>query len=750
MAERFSAPPAIGTPILQVSGLNVFYGRSHALQGVDLTLGGGVLSVVGRNGMGKTTLCKTIMGLVPASSGSVRFFGEEILGRPSTEIARLGLGYVPQGRRLWRSLTVDEHLKLMQGSKRGAWSIERIYDTFPRLAERKGNGGGQLSGGEQQMLAISRALLMNPRLLIMDEPTEGLAPVIVAQVETMLVQIAAAGDVSILVIEQNIGVATQIAENVAIMVNGRVNRVIDSATIAADRDLQQRLLGVGRHGHDETDGTPETPASGRPQVATDAASTAAPNRVFMSNPALPTRWSQPVPAKQIEAQARTMTRPTLATVDGRRIGEESSMVRAIGGEPFVVVAGTLDTKGEELRYIRDIIKEAGVRVKLVDLSTTSRSAGADVTPQEVALHHPRGVTALASGDRGAAVAAMAQAFEAWTRRQTNILGMISAAGSGGTAMATPAMQALPVGVPKLMISTMASGNTRQYVGPTDIAMMYSITDVSGLNRISREVLANGAQAIVGMARARGERLKQAPAARRAAAADKPVMGMTMFGVTTTAVQQLQKQLEGEWECLIFHATGIGGQSMEKLIDSGMMTGVIDLTTTEICDMMMGGVLPATEDRFGAVIRTKLPYIGSVGALDMVNFAAPDTVPAHYRSRLFYEHNPQITLMRTTLDENVKMAEWIGERLNRMEGQVRFFLPEGGVSALDAAGKPFDDSRTREALFTTLEKVVRQTPNRQLIRLPHNINDPAFTSAVAASFRSLHVGRVRRPAGRTGQ
>jgi uncharacterized protein (UPF0261 family) len=309
------------------------------------------------------------------------------------------------------------------------------------------------------------------------------------------------------------------------------------------------------------------------------------------------------------------------------------------------------------------------------------------------------------------------------------------------------MQALPVGTPKVMISTMGSGNVRQYVGPTDIAMMYSITDVSGLNRISREVLANGAHAVAAMAKARAERLKVAPALRRAQT-DKPIMGMTMFGVTTPAVQQLQKQLENEWECLVFHATGIGGQSMEKLIDSGLITGVIDLTTTEVCDMMMGGVLPATEDRFGAIIRTRIPYVGSVGALDMVNFAAPPTVPAHYKSRLFYEHNPQITLMRTTPEENVRMAEWIGERLNRMEGPVRFFLPEGGVSALDAAGKPFDDQRARDALFSTLERVVRVTPNRQLIRLPHNINDPAFSAAVAASFRALHAGRVRRSAGRT--
>lgn len=743
MAERFPPPPTAGTPILQVTGLNVFYGRSHALQGVDLTLASGVLSVVGRNGMGKTTLCKTIMGLVPASSGSIRFLGEDILGRTPAEIARLGIGYVPQGRRLWPSLTVDEHLRLMQRPKRGAWSLERIYDTFPRLAERKSNGGAQLSGGEQQMLAISRALLMNPRLLVMDEPTEGLAPVIVAQVEDMLVQLARQGDVSILVIEQNIGVATEIAESVAIMVNGRVNRVIASAIIAADRDLQQRLLGVGRHSHDETENVVEQSTHGTP-ASTQAPlqKAGAPTRIYTSNPVPPTRWSQAVPAARIEAQARTMTRPALATRDGVQVMQA---VQAINGDPFVVIAGTLDTKGDELRFLRDIIKGAGLRTKLVDLSTSGRSAGADVTAQEVALQHPRGTAALASGDRGVAIAAMAQAFEAWTRRQPQILGMISAAGSGGTAMVTPAMQALPVGVPKLMISTMASGNVRQYVGPTDIAMLHSVTDVAGLNRISREVLANGAHAMAAMAMARVARQKQALSAQRA---DKPLLGMTMFGVTTSAVQQMQKQLEGEWECLVFHATGIGGQSMEKLVDSGLISGVIDATTTEICDMMMGGILPATEDRFGAIIRSKIPYVGAVGALDMVNFAAPETVPERYRGRLFYNHNPQITLMRTTPEENARMGHWIGEKLNQMEGPVRFFLTEGGVSALDAPGQPFDDPLAREALFKALEATVRVSANRQLIRLPGNINDTASTLAMVQAFRALHTGRLRRAGGRT--
>ena len=305
MAERLKAPPAAGMPVLQIAGLNVFYGRSHAVQGVDLTLQHGVLSVVGRNGMGKTTMCKAIMGLVPIASGSIRFFGEEIAGRSPAEVARLGIGYVPQGRRLWRSLTVDEHLRLMQRGKRGAWTPERIYEVFPRLAERRNNGGGQLSGGEQQMLAISRALLLNPRLLIMDEPTEGLAPVIVAHVEEMLVRLAEQGDVAILVIEQNIGVATQMSDPVAIMVNGRINRIIASATLAGDRDLQQRLLGVGRHGHDETDAASEAaPTAGASRPA--ALAPAGPTRVYISNPVIPNRWSHPVPAARIEAQARTV------------------------------------------------------------------------------------------------------------------------------------------------------------------------------------------------------------------------------------------------------------------------------------------------------------------------------------------------------------------------------------------------------------------------------------------------------------
>ena len=723
------------TPALEVKGLDVYYGHSHALQGVDLTLDTGVFSVVGRNGMGKTTLCKAIMGLVRTSGGSVRIRGEEATGLSPARIARLGVGYVPQGRRLWRSLSVDEHLRLAAGMRRGPWTTDRIYETFPRLAERKDHGGSQLSGGEQQMLAISRALVTNPHLLIMDEPTEGLAPVIVTQVEEMLVRLGEDGDMSVLVIEQNIGVATAVSGNVAIMVNGRVNRIIESARLAADRDLQQRLLGVGLHSDLESDveaGPAEANRVGAPQPARNKG----PVRIFISNPTLPTRWSQPVPIARIEAAART------ASVGVTRLEEvaqrrRESVTTQTSGPPVVLVVGTLDTKGAELRFIRDIIAGSGLRTRLIDVSTSGKASACDVSAQEIALNHGRGGSGVFGADRGASVTAMADAFARWLRRQGNIAGIISAGGSGGASLVAPGMRSLPIGVPKLIVSSVASGDVGPYVGPADITMMYSVTDVQGLNSISRAVLANGANALAGMVKAR---LDDRTAKPRDAGAILPAIGITMFGVTTPAVQKIAADLRDEFECLVFHATGVGGRSMEKLVDSGQLAGVIDLTTTEVCDLLMGGVFPATDDRFGAVIRGRVPYVGSVGALDMVNFGAPDTIPERYRQRKFHVHNPQVTLMRTTPEENERMGQWIGERLNRMDGPVRFFLPEGGVSALDAPGQPFWDADADAALFRALERTVRQTANRQLIRIRNNINDPEFAAAVVSAFRPL-LGRA---------
>jgi uncharacterized protein (UPF0261 family)/ABC-type branched-subunit amino acid transport system ATPase component len=735
-------------PALEVKGLDVYYGHSHALQGVDLTLDAGVFAVVGRNGMGKTTLCKAVMGLVPVSGGSVRLAGEDITGWSPASIARAGVGYVPQGRRLWRSLSVDEHLRLAAGTRRGAWTVERIYQTFPRLAERKDHGGGQLSGGEQQMLAIARALLTNPHLLIMDEPTEGLAPVIVAQLEEMLVRLGESGDIAVLVIEQNIGVATAVSPGVAIMVNGRINRIIDSVRLAADRDLQQRLLGVGLHPELEPDADSGPAGTGTPAALQPAAPAKGALRIYVSNPTPPTRWSQPVPIARIEAAARTLSTGVTRIEDAARRREPlaAQAFAAPSGPPVVLVVGTLDTKAAELRFIRDIVAASGLRTRLVDVSTTGKPASCDVAAAEIALNHPRGGTAVFDADRGAAVAAMAEAFAGWLRRQGNVAGIISAGGSGGASLVAPGMRALPVGVPKLIVSSVASGDVGRYVGPSDITMMYSVTDVQGLNSISRAVLGNAANALIGMVKAR---LDQRTAGTRDAGAGLPAVGITMFGVTTPAVQRIAADLKDEFECLVFHATGVGGRSMEKLVDGAQVAAVVDLTTTEVADLLMGGIFPATEDRFGAIIRTRLPYVGSAGALDMVNFGAPDTIPERYRGRRLHVHNPQVTLMRTTPEENERLGTWIGERLNRMDGPVRFFLPEGGVSALDAPGRPFWDPEADAALFRALEGTVRQTGSRQLVRVRAHINDPEFAAAVVSALRSL-MGRIGgRMGGGTG-
>ena len=724
--------------LLEIRGLNIFYGGSHALQGVDLRIEHGVLSLVGRNGMGKTTLCKAIVGLLPVASGSIRFMGEELVGRTPAEIAQIGLGYVPQGRRLWPSLTVEEHLRLAAGNDRSRWTIARIYETFPRLAERRNNRGNQLSGGEQQMLAISRALLLNPHLLVMDEPTEGLAPLIIEQVEEILIALGDQADIGVLVVEQNIGVATAVAEKVAIMINGRINRVMEAARLEADRELQQRLLGVGQHGE------AEPPEEAEPASASEGdrrpARARGPIRVYISNPAMPTRWSQPVPAAQIETAARTRT---IAPEPAATATAPAVELRPIhrGGSAPVIVAGTLDTKGDELRFIRDEIAAAGVRVVLVDLSTSGQPSPADVPPHHIATYFRGGPNAVFTGERGAAITAMAEAFEAWVRRQELVGGLISAGGSGGSALVAPAMRSLPIGVPKVLISSVASGNVAPYVGPSDIMMLYSVTDVSGLNSVSRQVLANGAAAVVGMVKARAAASTDREAARRGSR--NPAVGLTMIGVTTPCVQAVTAALEGDFECLVFHATGVGGQSMEKLVDSGALSGVIDLTTTEVCDLLFGGVLPATEDRFGAIVRARIPYIGSCGALDMVNFGPMETVPERYRGRTLHVHNPTVTLMRTTPEENARLGRWIGERLNLMDGPMRFFLPEGGVSALDAPGRPFSDPSADEELFRALESTVRQTGSRRLVRMPEHINDPRFSAAIVAEFRRLFGGRLVR-------
>jgi uncharacterized protein (UPF0261 family) len=402
-----------------------------------------------------------------------------------------------------------------------------------------------------------------------------------------------------------------------------------------------------------------------------------------------------------------------------RLGEGASL-------KTVYVIGTCDTKGDELRFACDCVRSAGAKAVLVDVSTQGAGA-ADVTPVEVAAFHPAGAGAvLGHDDRGQAVAAMAVALTHYLTSRKDIGAVLGLGGGGNTALVTEAMRALPVGVPKLMVSTMASGQVAPYVGPTDITMMHAVADIAGLNAITRKVIGNAAHAAAGMA------LHKVPADT----AKRPALGFTQFGVTTALITALRSTLAATHECFVFHATGTGGQCFEKLADSGFFQGVFDMTTTEVADHLFGGVLPCTDDRFGAFIRNAIPYVGSVGACDMVNFGPRETVPQKYADRRFHVHNAQVTLMRTTPDENRAIGQFLVERLNRIKGPVRFLLPLKGVSALDAMGQPFHDPVTDAALFDTICSGFAETTQHKLLSLDLHINDPAFADAAIAAYRDL--------------
>ena len=697
--------------ILEIKNLDVHYGRAHALQGVSLSFVEGIVAVVGRNGMGKTTLCNAITGLVSAR-GSVKLAGEEILGLAPNAITDKGVGYVPQGRRVWPSLSVDEHLRLV--ARKGPWTVERIYKTFPRLAERKRNGGAELSGGEQQMLAIARALLFNPKLLVMDEPTEGLAPVIVQQVSAMLKSLAAEGEIAVLLIEQNLGVAIDVADTIDVMVNGRIARSMPAAELAADRELQQRLLGVKMADEDVVQESPPRTEEVRILTVKRASDELVPEDDGERSLGGYTRWGSTAPLQESlpseKPEARVVQFPVAQTA-GRA----------------AYIAGTFDTKGRELFYLRNCLEKLGLRTVTVDLATSGKPSPAMIHPREVARNHPKGESAVFTGDRGSAVSEMGLAFEHFVAQRRDLGGLISAGGSGGTALATQAMRRLPIGIPKVMVSTVASGDVKPYVGPSDICMMYSVTDISGINRISEKVLSNAAHALAGMIAYSRKSEKEET---------RPALGLTMFGLTTACVQAVCKQLEARYDCIVFHATGTGGQSMEKLVDSGLIAGVLDVTTTEIADELVGGVLTAGPARMDVFVKRPIPYVGSCGALDMVNFWAWDTVPEKFRGRNLYKHNPNVTLMRTTPEEMARIGRFIADKLNRMQGPVRFLIPEGGVSGIDAPGKPFWDPAADKMLFDTINSSFRSASNRKLVRLPHHINDPAFADALVAHFNEI--------------
>jgi uncharacterized protein (UPF0261 family) len=397
----------------------------------------------------------------------------------------------------------------------------------------------------------------------------------------------------------------------------------------------------------------------------------------------------------------------------------------------VVLLGTLDTKGEEYEFLRRRVLDAGVDALLVDTGVLgSPLAEPDISRQQVAEAAGADVQELAaSEDRGAAVEAMACGAAEIVKdlhAQERLDAVLALGGSGGTAIAAQAVRELPVGVPKLIVSTMASGDTRPYVGAVDVTLMYSVVDMAGLNPISERILGNAAAAAAGMAKAQ----------RLGAESEKPLVGATMFGVTTLCVTEARKRLEElGYEVLVFHATGTGGQSMEALMRSGFITASLDVTTTELADELVGGVLSAGPDRLEAAGELGIPQIVSLGALDMVNFGPSETVPAEFRDRLLYKHNPTVTLMRTTPEECAELGRIIARKLNGARGPLTVFVPLKGVSLIATEGQVFHDPAADEALFGTLRENL--DPEVDLRELDLDVNDPEFAHALANRLHALY-------------
>ena len=391
--------------------------------------------------------------------------------------------------------------------------------------------------------------------------------------------------------------------------------------------------------------------------------------------------------------------------------------------PTVALLGTLDTKGHEYAFLRDRLRERGMDVLVVDAGVHEpHGIDPDVARDEVARAAGADVGELAAaGDRGAAVAAMAEGAEAVIRRlhaDGRLDGVLALGGSGGSSIATRAMRALPVGVPKLMVSTVASGDTRPYVGAVDVTMMYSVVDISGVNRVSAKIMANAAGAIAGMVEAAAPALEA-----------KPLVGATMFGVTTPCVTRARERLEElGYEVLVFHATGAGGQSLEALVRDGFLAGVLDTTTTELADELVGGVLSAGPERLEAAGAAGVPQVVSLGALDMVNFGPRETVPPKFETRNLYVHNPTVTLMRTTPDECAELGRRIGRKLSRATGPTALFVPLKGVSMIAVEGQPFHDTEADAALLAGLHETLGDAV--EVHEVETDINDPAFATAMA--------------------
>ena len=390
----------------------------------------------------------------------------------------------------------------------------------------------------------------------------------------------------------------------------------------------------------------------------------------------------------------------------------------------ICIAGTFDTKGKELSYVKGIFEQLGLKTFTINTGVFESEFPVDVTNAEVVAEIGENIEEIANKkDRAYATEILSKAMEKIVPRlfkEGKFDGIIGFGGTGGTSIITPGMRALPIGVPKVMVSTVASGNTSFYIGTSDLIMIPSVVDVAGLNKISTKIFTNAAHAIAGMVNFETEEV----------VSDKPLIAATMFGVTTPAVMFAQNYLEARgYEVLVFHATGTGGKSMESLVNDGFIKGVLDLTTTEWCDELFEGVLNAGPNRLEAASLNRIPQVVSLGAMDMVNFGAFDTVPAKYAGRNLYKHNPSVTLMRTNVEENKLLGEKIAEKLNMALENTVLMIPKKGVSAIDAEGQPFYGAEEDKMLFDTI-KTNLNNPVVEVIEMDNLINDQIFAETAA--------------------
>lgn len=396
----------------------------------------------------------------------------------------------------------------------------------------------------------------------------------------------------------------------------------------------------------------------------------------------------------------------------------------------IAIAGTFDTKGAEYSYVKELIESLGLGTFTIHTGVFEPTFKPDVSNSEVAEAAGTDIRTLVSKkDRALATEVLSKGMKKLLPelyKQGKFDGIISFGGSGGTSLVTPAMRALPIGVPKVMVSTVASGNTSQYVGTSDIIMMPSVVDVAGLNSISTKIFSNAVFAIAGMVKFENTKVMD----------KKPLIAATMFGVTTPCVTAAREYLEARgYEVLVFHATGIGGQSMEALIDAGFIEGVLDLTTTEWADEIIGGVLNAGPHRLEAAARNHIPQVVSVGALDMCNFGPYDTVPRKFENRNLYKHNPTVTLMRTNIEENKAIGKKLVEKLNMAKEKTALFLPLKGVSGIDVEGQPFYGVEEDKALFDILKNGINRNVV-EVVEMDCAINDVKFAEAAAQKLIDL--------------